>query len=167
MKLRKRLKIRYGQFEFPSFDSISHFGKVEASMFHRWFPHLRKSSIGIMDSICDSYCMKRWSFILFLLGMSLLFSNCTNSKHSESRMECMDRCVKEQFVCAIALAPQLDNPVATTTACVSLYVLCYEKCPTATTRSSSTTSSRRSSSSSGSGNRGGSSSSSSSSSSSN
>ncbi|WP_244241346.1 hypothetical protein [Leptospira perdikensis] len=69
----------------------------------------------------------------------------------------MDRCVREQFVCALALAPQLDNATATTVTCVTMYVMCYEKCPVASTSSSTTT---RSSSSSSSGNRGGSSSSS-------
>lgn len=96
-----------------------------------------------------------------------MFENCTNSKNSETRLQCMDRCMKEQFVCAIALAPQLDNPVATTTACISLYVICYEKCPVASTRTTTTSSSRSNSSSSSSGGKkgGGSSSSSASSSS--
>ncbi|WP_232369490.1 hypothetical protein [Leptospira abararensis] len=72
----------------------------------------------------------------------------------------MDRCVREQYVCALALAPQLDNTTATTVTCVSLYMICYEKCPVASTTRTTSTSTRRSSSSSssGSGNKGGSSS---------
>ncbi|WP_245918380.1 hypothetical protein [Leptospira ellinghausenii] len=103
--------------------------------------------------------MKRLFFAVFLLGIGLTFGNCSNSKSSETRMQCMDRCVKEQYICAIALAPQLNNPVATTTSCITLYVICYEKCPAASTSTNTTTSNRRSSSSSSSGNRGGSSSS--------
>ncbi|TGL07242.1 hypothetical protein EHQ43_07440 [Leptospira bouyouniensis] len=127
---------------------------------------MRISSIGNRLKICESYSMKRWFFAMVFLSLGLIFSQCTNSKNSETRLQCMDRCMKEQFVCAIALAPQLDNPVATTTACVSLYVICYEKCPVASTSTTTTTRSRSSSSSSSSGNRGGGSSSSSASSSS-
>ncbi|TGM55224.1 hypothetical protein EHQ91_09805 [Leptospira biflexa] len=127
---------------------------------------MRYSSIGNWTNVCDPDTMKRGIFAILLLCLGLIFGHCTNSKNSESRIQCMDRCMKEQFICAIALAPQLENPVATTTACVSLYVICYEKCPVASTSSTTTTRSRSSSSSSSSGNRGGSSSSSSASSSS-
>ncbi|EOQ96723.1 hypothetical protein LEP1GSC195_2702 [Leptospira wolbachii serovar Codice str. CDC] len=70
----------------------------------------------------------------------------------------MDRCVREQYVCALALAPQLDNATSTTVTCITMYVMCYEKCPVASTSRSTTTT--RSSSSSSSGKKGGSSSSS-------
>ncbi|TGM27434.1 hypothetical protein EHQ71_15510 [Leptospira levettii] len=120
---------------------------------------MRFSSIGILKNVCDSIDMKRLFFATFILGIGLGFANCSNTKSSETRLQCMDRCMKEQYICAIALAPQLNNPVATTTSCISLYVICYEKCPVASTRTTTTSNNRRSSSSSSSGNRGGSSSS--------
>lgn len=104
--------------------------------------------------------MNRTSFpLLFLcVGFVLVFTSCTNSKNYETKSQCMDRCVREQYICALALAPQLDNVSSTTVACVSLYVICYEKCPTSSS-SRSTSSSRSSSTSrSGSGSKGGSSS---------
>ncbi|TGL22306.1 hypothetical protein EHQ46_06205 [Leptospira yanagawae] len=104
--------------------------------------------------------MNRWFMQVLLLSFGFLFFQCSN-KGSETRLECMDRCMREQFVCAVALGPQLDNPVSTTATCISLYILCYEKCPVATSRSTRT-SSRSSSSSSSSSSKGGSSSSSSS-----
>ncbi|TGL55924.1 hypothetical protein EHQ59_01330 [Leptospira kemamanensis] len=93
--------------------------------------------------------MKRWSLPVLVICFGLLFFQCSN-KGSETRLECMDRCMKEQFVCAVALGPQLDNPVSTTATCISLYVLCYEKCPVASSRSTSTSSRSSSSSSRGS-----------------
>ncbi|MBM9590400.1 hypothetical protein JWG41_08085 [Leptospira sp. 201903075] len=107
--------------------------------------------------------MNRWMLKLVFLsfGFVLAFTGCSNSKNYETRSQCMDRCVREQFVCALALAPQLDNATATTVTCVTMYMMCYEKCPVVSTSSSTTTrSSRSSSSSSSSGNKGGSSSSS-------
>lgn len=104
--------------------------------------------------------MKRMAFPFLLLcfGLVLVFTSCTNSKNYETRSQCMDRCIREQYVCALALAPQLDNATSATMTCVSLYVICYDKCPAVST-SRSTTSSRSSSTSrSGSGNKGGSSS---------
>ncbi|MGE8720944.1 hypothetical protein ACO2I2_06380 [Leptospira terpstrae] len=105
--------------------------------------------------------MNRWMlrFVFLSLGFVLAFTGCSNSKNIETRSQCMDRCVREQYVCALAVAPQLDNATAATVTCVSLYVICYEKCPVAST-SRTTTTTRSSSSSSGSGNKGGSSSSS-------
>ncbi|WP_232420751.1 hypothetical protein [Leptospira vanthielii] len=75
----------------------------------------------------------------------------------------MDRCLREQYVCALALAPQLDNAASTTVTCITMYVMCSEKCPIASTSRSTTTTRSSSSSSSSSGKKGGSSSSSSSS----
>ncbi|TGK82434.1 hypothetical protein EHQ24_14390 [Leptospira noumeaensis] len=99
--------------------------------------------------------MDRWELKIWFLyfGFVLLFEGCSSSKNYETRTQCMDRCVREQYVCALALAPQLDNAAATTVTCVSLYMICYEKCPVTSSRSGSY--SRSSSSSSGGGNSGG------------
>lgn len=97
-------------------------------------------------------CMLKVWFLCF--GFVLGFYGCSNSKNFETRSECLDRCVREQYVCALAVAPQLDNATATTIACVAMYKMCYDKCPVPSTSSSSTT--RYSSSSGrGSGNSGG------------
>ncbi|WP_244288309.1 hypothetical protein [Leptospira congkakensis] len=94
--------------------------------------------------------LKVW---LLCFGFALGFYGCTNLKNSGTRSECLDRCGREQMVCALALAPQWDNAIATTFTCAAINKMCSDKCPLpSTTRNTST--SRSSSSSSGSGNKG-------------
>ncbi|WP_246835907.1 hypothetical protein [Leptospira meyeri] len=117
---------------------------------------MRISSIGGQKKSCDAYGMNRHMSKVWFLGFALVlgFYGCSNSKNFETRSECLDRCVREQYVCALAVAPQLDNATATTIACVAMYKICYDKCPVPSTSSSSSTR-YRSSSSGGSGNKGG------------
>ncbi|WP_243401202.1 hypothetical protein [Leptospira harrisiae] len=91
---------------------------------------------------------------ILTLGIVLGIYGCSHSKNFETRSECMDRCVREQYVCALAVAPQLDNATATTITCITMYKICYDKCPVPSTSSTSTTR-YRSSTGGGSGNNGG------------
>ncbi|MDF3820976.1 hypothetical protein P3G55_13770 [Leptospira sp. 96542] len=89
----------------------------------------------------------RMKLSLFVFA-TFLYYGCTNIK-TETRLECLERCMNTQLVCALVVGNQSRDPFVTAIGCMSIYTDCSNRCPLPSSRS--TSSSSRSSSSGGSG----------------